>query len=923
MRRRALQDKDRTRKQLIEELQALRERVRVLEARVPDREDHEAPDVRNLHETILESLVTGIWVTDAADRVQYANRGMGAIAGMAPEAMKGLSVLEDFPKETSRHFLPFYRKARETLKAVPYASVPVRTPAGRDTWQSGWILPVVRDGRWEGAVCTTEEDRRAGLAGEQLRESEAKFSTVFRSSPEAITITSIVEGRFLEVNAAFMGMTGYAREEVIGRTTLETGVWWDGADRERMTDALRRDGAIHDREFRFRSRDGRKIDGLLSAEVIEIGGTPCVLAHIRDITVRKREERALAVINHLQEVFLTTTGDAVYSELLAVLLDAVDSPLGFFAFIDDEGNLVSPSLTRDVWSQCRISHKSIVFPRESWAGLWGDSLLQRRTLVAGGGLKTPPGHVPLTRAICVPILFQGAVIGQFALANKETDYDDGDRALLERIAAFIGPILKAHLDRKREGLERERAEQSLLENRERMSQALRAANAGAWEWRKETNEAIWSDENYLVLGLEPGSVPARYENWLRMLHPEDRDAADRLVSEAVANRTDLDITYRVVRPEGSIRWINDRGRLVYDESGEPRGMYGIQIDVTERRLAQEALRRREEYYRSLFENAMDAVTIMKLDGTILYESPSVERIVGYTPEALVGLDAFTLIHPKDAGPVREIFERLLRRPGLLERGEFRFQHRDGSWRILEAVAKNLLHVPAVEAIVVNLHDVTDRRNMERQLRISLQEKETLIREIHHRVKNNLQIISSLMDLQAGSVSRPEIRNAFQESRQRVKTIAMIHEKLYGMEDVSSVPLSGYVEDLVHSILQANRPDGSVAVRCDVPGISMKVGQAVPCGLIINELVSNAFKHAFAMGRSGHITVRVALAPENRVTLRVADDGPGLPPHLDIHHPESLGLSIVKALVKQLRGTMAARSSGGAEIEVFFPNPTVT
>ncbi|WP_373499630.1 PAS domain S-box protein [Desulfococcus sp.] len=923
-----MQDKDKTRKQLIEELQGLRERLQVVDALVPKQEEDADPDEgglqgtdrRNLFETILDSLVTGIWVTDAADRIRYANRGMGAIAGMAPEEMKGLSVFKDFPRETIRHFELFYRKAKETLKAVPYSSVPVRTPAGRDSWQSGWILPLVRKGRWEGAVCTTEEDRRARLAEEQLRESEAKFGTIFRSSPEAIVITSVAEGRFVEVNKSFERVTGYGREEVIGRTTLEVGIWWDAADRARMIEALRRHGEIYDQDFRYRSRGGRKIDTLVSAEIIDLAGTPCLLAQIRDITGRKREERALTVMNRLQEVFLTVAGDDVYANLLDVLLEAVDSPIGFFAFIDDEGNLVSPSLTREVWDQCRMSHKSIVFPRETWTGLWGESLLQGRTHVTNDGLKTPPGHISLSRAICVPVLFQETVIGQFALANKGIDYDAHDQALLERIAAFIGPILKAHLERKKEEREREKAERSLLESRERMSQALRAANAGAWEWRKQTNEAIWSDENYLVLGLEPGSVPARYENWLGMLHPEDRAEADRLVTEAVVNRTDLDIAYRVVWPDGSIRWINDLGRLVYDESGEPRGMYGIQIDISERRQAREELRRKEEYYRSLFENAMDIVTIMGADGTILFESPSVERIVGYRPDELIGLDAFTLIHPEDAAPIREIFERAVKHPGAVERGEFRFQHRDGSWRTLEAVGKNLLHLPAVGAVVINLRDVTDRRMMERQLRKSLQEKEILLREIHHRVKNNLQIISSLLDLQAGTVNTPEILNAFRDSRQRVKTMSMIHERLYGMGDVSSIMLAGFVEDLVHAIVRANSTNVAAGVHCDIPEISVSPAATVPCGLIINELVSNSLKHAFAMGRSGNIRIRVRSVPENRLALIVADDGTGLPGHVDIHQPDSLGLNIVKALVRQLKGTMTVRSCGGTEMEVVFPNP---
>jgi PAS domain S-box-containing protein len=592
--------------------------------------------------------------------------------------------------------------------------------------------------------------------------------------------------------------------------------------------------------------------------------------------------------------------------------------------------------------------------------------------------------------------------------------------------------------------ELKRTEAALRESRERLSQALRAANAGAWEWRMQTNEAIWSDENYLVLGLEPDSVKSCYENWLKAVHPEDRAEADRLVAEAVQNRSEIDISYRVVWPDGSIHWINDRGKLVYDESGEPLGMYGIQIDITERKraeealyaseekyrsiveqtadciwemdlngvhtfsnsalfsilgyrpedfngrtadsflhpedgaevkaklpllmaekrgwrewivrfrhkdgsyrflesnadpildstgelrgyrgvdrditertLAQEALRLKEEYYRSLLENGMDIVTILGPDGIILYESPSVERIVGYRPEELVGRDAFALIHPEDAGPTREIFGRLVRTPGSVEAAEFRFRHRDGSWRILEAIGKNLLQLPAVRAIVVNERDVTERRNAEEQLRNSLQQKETLLREIHHRVKNNLQVVSSLLDLQSTTVRNPEGIEALRESKQRVKTMAMIHERLYSRGDASSIVLKDYIEDLVHGIVQANIRDQLVAVQLDVPAISLGINSAVPCGLIINELVSNCLKHAFEKAEKGHILIQFRSVREKRLTLLIEDDGLGLPEDVDLDSGGSLGLSLVRALVKQLDGTIEIDRGAGTRFRITF------
>jgi PAS domain S-box-containing protein len=295
----------------------------------------------------------------------------------------------------------------------------------------------------------------------------------------------------------------------------------------------------------------------------------------------------------------------------------------------------------------------------------------------------------------------------------------------------------------------------------------------------------------------------------------------------------------------------------------------------------------------------------------------VERVVGYRPEELVGRDAFALVYPEDVGPTREIFERLARTPGSVERAEFRFRHRDGSWRILEAIGKNLLQLPAVRAIVVNERDVTDRRNAEEQLRISLQQKETLLREIHHRVKNNLQVVSSLLDLQSTTARNPESIEALRESKQRVKTMAMIHERLYSRGDVSSIVLKGYIEDLVHGIVQANIKDQLVAVQLDIPAIPVGINSVVPCGLIINELVSNCLKHAFAKGEKGNILIQLRSVREKRLTLLIEDDGLGLPEDVDLESRGSLGLNLVRALVKQLDGTIEIDRGVGTRFRITF------
>ncbi len=456
--------------------------------------------------------------------------------------------------------------------------------------------------------------------------------------------------------------------------------------------------------------------------------------------------------------------------------------------------------------------------------------------------------------------------------------------------------------------------ESLLASEERFRRIIDTAEEGIWIVDREWKTTYVNSRLERMLGYKAAEMLGRHVGEF-MDDEGRRDAQEKMVRRERLLRDTHEL--RLIRKDGTELWAIVSSNPVESATGQIDGALSMLTDITDRREAQEALRRQEEYYRSLFENAMDIITLIAPDGTILFESPSVERIVGFKPEELVGLNGFNLIHPEDVEPTREIFERLIRNPGKTEHGEFRFRHKNGSWRMLDAVGSNLLHVPAIGAIVLNERDVTERHRAEERLRISLREKEILFREIHHRVKNNLQVISSLLDLQAGASENPEIIKVLRISGQRVKTMAMIHQKLYDRGDPARIMVNDYVEDLVHAIVEANRPDGSVAVQCDVPAISLSINEAVPCGLILNELLSNCLEHAFAKGQKGNIKITIRPSRERTLSLLVEDDGVGLPEGVDIDKPASLGLTIVRTLVAQLGGMMEIQRGAGTRFHIVF------
>ena len=222
-------------------------------------------------------------------------------------------------------------------------------------------------------------------------------------------------------------------------------------------------------------------------------------------------------------------------------------------------------------------------------------------------------------------------------------------------------------------------------------------------------------------------------------------------------------------------------------------------------------------------------------------------------------------------------------------------------------------------VVVSSFDMTARVEAEGKIRASLREKEVLLKEIHHRVKNNLQVISSLLNLQASHLSDPEARKIFGESRNRVHTIALVHEKLYGSSDLSQIQFEEYVQTLVSNLCQSlDAAERDISPIVEIRGIRLPVDLAIPCGLIINELVTNSLKHAFPNKRGGRIEVVLRRDGPDRLELMVRDDGIGLPSGLDPRKAPSFGLDLVYTLAEQLRAIVDVRRDPGTAFSFVFP-----
>ena len=225
---------------------------------------------------------------------------------------------------------------------------------------------------------------------------------------------------------------------------------------------------------------------------------------------------------------------------------------------------------------------------------------------------------------------------------------------------------------------------------------------------------------------------------------------------------------------------------------------------------------------------------------------------------------------------------------------------------------------AVGGIIFFTESITERVIAEERLRASLREKEAMLKEIHHRVKNNLQVISSLLSLQSMRHSRTDTNEALNESQNRIRAMALVHETLYRSDDLAKVDLSHYLSELCSYLFRAFGVDSS-RIRLDfsVQPIALSLDKTITCGLMVNEVVSNSLKHAFPLPLSGNVSIALQEMTDGRLTLKIVDDGVGLPAGFDLNQCSSLGLQLVTILSEQIGGQMTLRRDNGTHFEISF------
>jgi PAS domain S-box-containing protein len=397
------------------------------------------------------------------------------------------------------------------------------------------------------------------------------------------------------------------------------------------------------------------------------------------------------------------------------------------------------------------------------------------------------------------------------------------------------------------------------------------------------------------------------------IHPDDVDRIRTTDREAGIVLSQGTASYRIRKKDGSYTWFESTAKIVHHPlTGRAQEVIAVSRDVSDRRLTDDTLRR----YEFIASTAGEFITLVNRQYVYEAANDAYCQARGKTREEIVGKAVAEIWG-------QEVFDQTIKNyldqcfAGNIVRYEQWFDFGSEEPRCFEVHYSPYRNDQGeVTHCVVVSHDVTARKQAEEKLQTSLHEKETLLKEIHHRVKNNLQVISSLLNLQSNSIESRETRELVRESQNRVRSMALIHEKLYQSENLAEVNFAEYLRNLTRDLFRSYGA-GGVALKLQTEEIRLDVDTAVPCGLIVTELVSNALKYAFPQGKGGDLHISFAQISRERLALTVTDNGIGLPKEIDPRNPKTLGLQLVGMLVNQLHGTLDVVADGGTTFMVTF------
>ena len=476
-----------------------------------------------------------------------------------------------------------------------------------------------------------------------------------------------------------------------------------------------------------------------------------------------------------------------------------------------------------------------------------------------------------------------------------------------------------------------KAELALEESEKRFFETVNSFPFPVWT-SDEEGECNYFNQAWLEFTGRSLEQELNY-GWSEGIHPEDKENCFNTYQSAFAKREKFSMEYRLKRFDGEYRWILDRGKPRFSSDGSFAGYVGACTDIsdrikakTEREQLLRNIREKNQFLENVLQQMPAGVVIVKAPhGEIILSNQQVQDILKHPLIPIDQIADYTQYGCLDSeGKPRKLEDctlfKVLREQKTISGEETQYLCGDGVIRTLLVNAAPILNSESeTVAAIATFYDISELKQAQ-ALKKDAQLKALILKEINHRIKNNLQIISALLDLQSEKTAIPETIKLLEESQARIQTIALIHEKLYTSANLDRIQFVDYVESLVSYLHNSFIPQNKqIEINFDLEPIELDIDFAIPCGLIINELILNAIQHGFKDRQKGEIKISFSQISQNKLCLIVKDNGVGMTEDVDFENIPSLGLNLVYSLVStQLEGTLNMQKSQGTTFKIEFP-----
>ena len=631
--------------------------------------------------SISENFHDVLFMTDTKGTITYVSPAVYQVFGYTREDMQGLFFGEIFDEKDLLKIVPIFENAVRMGKSTKNISLLAKRKNGNTFYAEIDISIVVKNGKIQGTAGAIRNISERKLSEEALRESEEKFSTLFKAAPGSMILSSLPDGKTLEVNDNFSLLTGYSREEVVGKTTGDLNMWKDPHDRDRFLSLLQQDGIVQNFEADMNHKSGAVRKGIIAGQTFTVQSRKYLIGTFRDITDRKRSEVLLKQSETRYRLLADHMKDTIW------LMD-----------MNLKTTYISPSVEK----------------------LRGYTLKELQQLPLEQQF-TPASFQLAMDAFSDEIQKVTSNPTYFILRTLELEFyrKDGTTYWSENRFSLIrdeNGNPESIMGEGREITDRKRAEEELRKTNDRLHMALESAHSGTWEWDLLTNENIWSDELWKLYGLEPHSCVASYEVWRESIYAEDREKIEKKVQEAAREGKELNAEWRVAGRDDSVRWLMSRGRPSRDAKGNVVRFNGIVVDITERNRSEEALRESDMKYRTLVEKANEAISIAQ-DGVFIFVNHRMSDILGVSEGDLEGKPFINFVLPDDRELVMANYKKRIAGEISSDGYDFRIIGAGGKLKWIYISAAKILW-NGKPATLNLLTDITERKQADEAVRVS-------------------------------------------------------------------------------------------------------------------------------------------------------------------------------------------------------------